>query len=71
MARKKILVGRKKLQKSRNKLELSNFLRLKLQTEVNAKPIVESSKKQAHSSREGYLILKINLFCFLRQCFVN
>ena len=26
---------------------------------------MKSSKKQAHFSPEGYLLLKINLFCFL------
>ena len=37
--------------KFRNKLQLSNFLRLKLsQIEINIKSIIESSKKQAYPS---------------------
>ena len=53
---KRILMGRKKLRKSRNQLQLFNSLRLKLQIEVNVKPIMESCKKQGHPSRERYSV---------------
>ena len=45
------LVGIKS--KFRNKLQFSNFLRLKLsQIEINIKSIIENSKKQAHPSHQ-------------------